>query len=130
MRRTEFAALVRAGIERIPAKFRPYLDDIAVVIEGEPTPARKRAAGVPPRDELLGVYEGTPHTQRAGLPYRLPDKITLFQGPLERVCHGAAECLRDEVAHTVWHELAHALGLPEGRVRHLERRRRARPSRG
>lgn len=124
MTRRSFLRLVREGMEQIPVRFQRYLNDVAVVVEQEPTSAQKRSAGVAVRDELLGLYEGTPHTARPGLPYRLPDKITLFQVPLERICRGERTCIRDEVAHTVWHELAHALGMAEHRVRTAERRRR------
>lgn len=126
MTRSAFEQLVTEGIERVPARFRAYLDEIAIVVETEATREQKRAAGVAQRDELLGLYEGIPHTQRAGMPHRLPDVMTLFHGPLERVSGGNPERVREEVAHTVWHELAHALGMPEGRVRRAERRRRSR----
>jgi len=121
-----FDRLVRDGIARIPEQFRRYLRDTAVVVKREPSPRKKRDAGVPPESELLGLYEGTPRTERAYLPYRLPDKITIFQGPMERTSGEDPERIREEVAHTVWHELAHALGMGEHRVRRAERKRRSR----
>lgn len=123
MTRRVFVGLVRQGTTRIPDEFRSYLNEIAIVVEREPTAAQKRAAEVSASDDLFGLYEGTPRTERAYLPYRLPEKITIFQGALERYCGGDRECLRSEVAHTVWHELAHALGIPEERVRELEHER-------
>lgn len=123
MTRADFERLVHEGIERIPAQFRRHLDEVAVVVEREPSLRKKREAVIPRTAELLGLYEGTPRTERAYLPYRLPEKITLFQGPIERMCGNNAECIREQVAHTVWHELAHALGMSERRIRALERKR-------
>ncbi len=125
MTRAAFERLVQEGAERIPAQFRKHLDEIPVIVEGEPTRAQRRAARVGRGTGLLGLYVGTPHTKRAGLPYRLPDTVTLFQGPIERACGGNAERIREEVAHTLWHELAHALGMDEHRVRRAERTRRS-----
>lgn len=69
------------------------------------------------------VHEGT---QRIPAPFQkhLGDvALTIFQRPLERFCGQDPECIREEVAHTVWHELAHALGMLEGSLRKLERQR-------
>lgn len=123
MTRGVFERLVHEGAQRIPAPFRKHLDDVALIVENEPTREQMRGAGVSPGAELFGLYHGTPRTERAYLPYRLPDIITIFQRPLERFCEGDPECIREEVAHTVWHELAHALGMSERQVRTFERRR-------
>lgn len=126
MTRKDFERLVHEGAERIPEEFRPHLKAAALLVADEPTAEQKRSAGLPPGAELFGLYHGTPRTERAYLLYRLPDTITIFQRPLERFCGGDPACIREEVAHTVWHELAHALGMSEGRVRHVERGRRLR----
>lgn len=123
MTRSAFERLVQDGVERIPEKFRGHLEGIALVVEGEPTAEQRRSCGMPRGEELLGFYEGTPGTERMFLPYRLPDKITLFQGPLERACAGEACCIQEQVAHTVWHELAHAFGTKEDRLEELEAQR-------
>lgn len=120
MKRPAFEALVTEACARIPEAFRGYLHESALVIEREPTDAQKQSAGLAPDEELFGLYEGTPRTERAYLPYRLPDKITIFQGPLERACGDDLEEMKEEVAQTVWHELAHALGIQEERIEQLE----------
>lgn len=128
MRRAAFEECVEAGIARIPERFRAHLRDIAVVIERAPSSRQQRLARIPKGTLLLGLYQGTPRTERQYLPFRYPDKITLFQRSFEVLCGGDEACIREETAHTVWHELAHALGIPEMRVRALERKRR-RPTR-
>ncbi|MDP3685403.1 MAG: metallopeptidase family protein [bacterium] len=120
MKRSAFEQLVREGVQRIPDAFRGYVRDVAVVIEDEPTDHQRQALGLGERGELFGLYEGTPRTERAYLPYRLPDKITIFQGSMERATGDNPERIREEVAYTVWHELAHALGFSEARIKQLE----------
>jgi predicted Zn-dependent protease with MMP-like domain len=121
--REAFEDVVAEGIERIPENFRRHLKDIAVVVEDRSTAAQQRRVRARHGAILLGLYEGTPRTERQYLPFVYPEKITLFQTSFEQICGDDVECIREEVAHTVWHELAHALGIPERRVRELERKR-------
>ena len=101
------------ALRRIPARFRKRLDNIAIVVEMEP-----------PRPGLLGLYHGRPLTRRSvGDSFAMPDQITIYQGPHERMAH-SAEDLEEMVADTVWHEIAHYFGMDEARVRQAERRRR------
>ena len=55
----------------------------------------------------------------------MPDKITIFQGPHERLAR-SDEDLPRLVADTVWHEVAHYFGMDELQVRAAERKRRVR----
>ena len=108
-----FEEAVADALDTIPASLTEAMDNVVVLIEPEP-----------PSDapELLGVYDGTPLTERgdwwaAGA---LPDRITIFQGPLERMCESADE-LREEIAIAVEHEVAHHFGLDdEHRLARLE----------
>lgn len=127
--RETFEELVEDGMKRIPEQFRRYLRDIAVVVEDEPSSAQRNVARLQKGSDLLGLYEGTPRTERQYLPFRYPEKITIFQRPFERLCGGNADCIREEVASTVWHELAHALGFSERQIRQHERKRGARHAR-
>jgi predicted Zn-dependent protease with MMP-like domain len=75
--------------------------------------------GLRPGQTLFGLYEGVPQTQRTshyGLV--LPDKITIFQGPIERL-HRSPEAIREQVRRTVIHELAHHFGISDERLREL-----------
>lgn len=111
----EFGQLVNAGIEAIPRKFLDLLDNVAVTIEQEPSPAQ---------GNLLGLYEGVPLIKR-GTNYTavLPDKITIFRGPILRLAVTPAR-IKQMVKDTVWHEIAHHFGMDEQEVRNAERKRR------
>jgi len=108
----EFDRVVERALRRIPARFRKRLENISIVVEREP-----------PRPGLLGLYHGVPLTERTTNDgFRMPDQITIYQGPHERMARTRAE-LEKIVADTVWHEIAHYFGMDEARVRRAERRR-------
>ncbi len=107
----EFAVAVGDALDLIPDELAKLMTNVAVLIEPEPAP------GEP---ELLGLYEGTPLTERdswwdAG---SLPDRITIYQGPLQRYCRDREELL-DEIAVTVVHEVAHHFGVDDARLHEL-----------
>jgi predicted Zn-dependent protease with MMP-like domain len=119
----EFDRLVAAAYARIPARFRKRLKNIALVVEPEPTPAHLARGRTPRGSTLLGLYEGRPLTRRSVFePFAMPDRITIFQGPHERLA-GSPEHLARLVEDTVWHEVAHYFGMNELQVRAAERRR-------
>lgn len=108
----EFDQLVERALRRIPARFRSRIENVAIVVEQEP-----------PRPGLLGLYQGVPLTNRGvSDSFRMPDKITIYQGPHERMSRSLEE-LEQMVADTVWHEIAHYFGMDEARVRRAERKR-------
>jgi predicted Zn-dependent protease with MMP-like domain len=108
----EFDTLVEKAVRAIPPRFRRRLDNVAFVVEQEP-----------PRPYLLGLYEGRPLTRRSvSDAFTLPDRITIFQGPHERLACDRLH-LEKLLRDTVWHEVAHYFGLDERRVRLAERRR-------
>ena len=88
------------------------MSNVAVLVEDEPP------AGMP----LLGLYEGVPLTRR-GSSYGgvLPDKITIYRGPLERRYAQTADELRSAIQHVVLHEVAHHFGISDERLRELDR---------
>ena len=120
----EFDRLVEAAYARIPARFRKRLKNIALVVEPEPSPAQLARGRVGRGSTLLGLYEGRPLTHRSVFePFAMPDRITIFQGPHERMARNP-DHLAQLVEDTVWHEVAHYFGLDEPTVRAAERRRR------
>lgn len=109
----EFEILVENALRRIPLRFRRRMKNVAIVIEKEP-----------PRPGLLGLYQGQPLTERSVFDgFTMPDKITIFQGPHERLSRTQTE-LEQMVFDTVWHEIAHYFGMDEPQVRRAERRRK------
>ena len=122
----EFDKLVQGAYGRIPSRFRGRLKNVAMLVEAEPSAAQLAEAGVGPGGTLLGLYQGRPLTQRSVFEsFAMPDRITIFQGPHERLAHGEAH-LKRMVEDTVWHEVAHYFGMNELQVRAAERKRRRR----
>lgn len=123
--REKFEEFVSQGIDAIPERFLRELENVAVVIEDAPTREQLSTLGIGDHEFLFGLYEGVSALDGGHYHRGMPDKITLFQYEIE----DAAE-REDEVAEivkdTVWHELAHHLGLDEHEVRAAERRRATR----
>ncbi|HIC88517.1 MAG TPA: metallopeptidase family protein [Anaerolineae bacterium] len=119
MNRERFEVLVAEAIESLPPDILSYMDNVAVTVEWWPSPAALRRAGVSRRGTLFGLYEGVPLTQR-GTYYGLvpPDKITIYQGPLEQV-YRTPDTLREAVRRVVIHEIAHHFGISDERLREL-----------
>ena len=128
MTRRAFEALVVDGLNAIPEKFLRRLDNVAVVVEDEPTPAQRRKMRLRSDMTLFGLYEGVPQVARGSNYYWvLPDKITIFMLPILAAARDPEEA-KAMVRDTVWHEIAHHFGMDEHRVRRAEQNRRTRRS--
>jgi predicted Zn-dependent protease with MMP-like domain len=107
----EFDAIVEEALDDVPPELMAMLDNVVFLVEEEP-----------PADDpdLLGIYEGTPLTERGDWwgQGSLPDRITLFRGPLTRMCEDTDD-LRDEITVTVVHEIAHHFGIEEEALHEL-----------
>ena len=114
--REEFEALVEQAIEQLPEQFKEALDNVAVMVEEEPSDEDLEGVGIDPddpeRDELFGLYQGTPITERDSFYSALPDRVLIYRGPILRECESRREVLR-EIRDTVQHELGHYFGLEE-----------------
>lgn len=124
MEKAIFEKLVGEGIELIPKKFLAKLENVAVVVEEEPSSEQTAKLKIGKGYLLFGLYEGVPQTKR-GPHYgmTLPDKITIFQKPIEQAAR-SDEKIREIVKNTVWHEIAHHFGSDEKRVKDAEIKRR------
>jgi predicted Zn-dependent protease with MMP-like domain len=114
-----FEELVERALDELPAEFGRLLEGVAIVIAEVPTPEQTRLAGLPDGEWLYGLYEGVPPTVWGADMIPLPNKITLFQVPLE-TDFPHPDDLADEVRITVIHELAHHAGIDEARLRELD----------
>ena len=118
--RPEFERLAGEAVGLIPARFRRAMQNLVLIVEDEPAGALLEEMGITPPDSLYGLYSGTPLTERTwGDGNRLPDRITLYQRPIEEDA-GAAEDVRVIIAETLVHEVGHYFGLSEEEIEHIE----------
>lgn len=120
MKKAEFERLVADALASIPRRFREALHNIAIVVEDEPAPDLLADMEVEPPDTLLGLYQGTPLTERGwDSGNRLPDRILIFQGPHEREAEDEDD-LADAIAETLIHEIGHYFGMSEEEIEDIE----------
>jgi predicted Zn-dependent protease with MMP-like domain len=117
----EFEKIVSEGIDAIPPMYQARLQNVAFLVEDNPTPQQRTNLNLHPAQTLLGLYEGLPLPQRGGMTKMLPDKITLFKSPLLAASQDI-EDLKKQVKHTIWHEVAHYYGLNHDRIYEIERK--------
>ena len=135
MKKNNFEQLIREVISALPEHGRKAMDNVAFTVERE---ARRPSAssgqnknakeiGIQMNEVLLGLYEGVPKTKR-GVNYFgvLPDKITIFQQPIEELAGRDEKKLKKLIYEVVWHEVGHHLGLDEQEIRALETKKRKR----
>jgi predicted Zn-dependent protease with MMP-like domain len=119
MRRRRFEALVLEALDSLPPDLRRLMNNVEVVVEDWPTDEELERAGAAPDETLFGLYIGVPLTERtSGYNLALPDKIIIFQGPLEEWRQRYDE-LVEEVRTTVIHEVAHHFGISDERLEEL-----------
>ena len=116
-----FAGLVADALDSLPRMFIERLENVEVLIEDWPRPQDLEEVGMESRDRtsLLGLYHGVPLTRRTTFYSALPDTITIYQKPIERVAGQDAESIREQVRHTVIHEIAHYYGISDDRLDEL-----------
>lgn len=114
MKREEFENVVEEALDGLPSEFADNLNNIEIVIDDLPDPSMQKSNMI-----LLGLYQGVPLDKRthyyAGV---LPDKITLYQKNIERICKDEAEMI-DQIKRTLLHELGHYFGINDKRLREL-----------
>jgi predicted Zn-dependent protease with MMP-like domain len=116
-----FANLVTEAVESLPDEFLARLENVQIDVEEWPSRADLEAARIRPGDRyrLLGLYHGVPLTRRHSEYVALPDRITIFQKPIEAVVGEDEERIREQVRHTVVHEIAHYYGIDDERLDEL-----------
>jgi predicted Zn-dependent protease with MMP-like domain len=109
----EFGKLVDAAMAEIPPPLQRYLENVIVEVEAMPSGEDLAEVGIDDPTELLGLYHGTPLTER-GVEFAgaLPDRITIYQRNIEQICRSRREIV-EEIRTTVLHEIGHHFGLGE-----------------
>lgn len=115
----EFQQLIDQALGELPGEHVKNIKNIAILYETEPTPEQRAKTNLQPFQTLLGLYEGLPLSRRQGMEHMYPDKITLFKGPLTRKA-ADLPALKEDIKHTLWHEIAHYYGLNHERIHELE----------
>ena len=112
-----FYEMVERALEGLPPELSALLDNVAIVVDERPNFSTPLVVE-DPENTLYGLYEGVPLTERGwGYSGVLPDKITIFRGPLERDFE--PDELEEQVRITVVHEIAHYFGFDEDRLEEL-----------
>jgi predicted Zn-dependent protease with MMP-like domain len=108
----DFETVIQETLDSLPRDLRDRISNVEILVEDEP----------PPGQRLLGLYQGVPLTRR-GINYSgaLPDKITIYRGPLERLYGSDAELLTSQIRRVVLHEVAHHFGISDERLVELDR---------
>lgn len=115
----QFADFIDDAIETLPEDHRNAIQNVAVVYADEPTEDQCVQLELRNDQTLFGLYEGVPLARRNGVTSFGPDKITIFKWPMEAVSESEKE-LKEQVRHTVWHEVAHYFGLNHQQIHELE----------
>ena len=115
----QFDELVTQGIDAIPDLYQRHLNNVAFIVEDDPSEEQRHMLKLACNQTLLGLYEGTPLPMRGGSTKLLPDKITIFKNPILGMSKDL-ESAREQVKHTIWHEVAHYYGLDHIRIHELD----------
>lgn len=115
----EFEQLIGKALDSLPKEHMKAVENVAIVYADEPTPEQREELLLRHDQTLFGLYEGVPLAARQGITSYGSDKITIFKNPMEAACNTIAE-LKEQVRHTVWHELAHYFGLNHAQIHKLE----------
>lgn len=120
MQRQRFEDLVIKAIEELPSDFQSRLENVDVLVEDWPSHEQLSRLGLRHKTELLGLYEGVPQTERGrGYNLVLPDKITIFQKPIETRSQ-SDRAIEREIGEVVRHEIAHHFGIGDETLRRIE----------
>jgi predicted Zn-dependent protease with MMP-like domain len=112
MDRAKFETLVNQAVDQLPAEFKEKLQNVAILVEAAPSAAQLDEMEIPPDETLFGLYEGTPLTERGFESPLYPDRIWIFQQPIEDECETDEEIM-EEIQITIVHEIAHFFGMDD-----------------
>ena len=110
--RRQFERLVLRAFEELPPGMEGAIENVAILVEDRPSEDDIFMSGLGGQEDLFGLYTGVPLPERGGALPPLPDRITLFQRPIESACASMEDVVR-EIRVTLLHELGHYLGMDE-----------------
>jgi predicted Zn-dependent protease with MMP-like domain len=120
----EFELLIIRAYERLPLNVKDKIKNVAFLAEEDIRIRHYGEKNIKFNGMLLGLYEGIPRTKRdEGYSNVLPDKITIFKNPIEHICEGDQEKMKEMVYQVLWHEVGHYFGFNEEGIRRLEHKR-------
>ena len=114
------------GVTALPVTYRERIQNVAILLEDEPTEEVRMREELGEGETLLGLYHGIPLSLRGegyGVGATLPDTITLYKNPILEEAHETDGDVSRVVRETIWHEFGHYFGLEEDEVRHREQQR-------
>ncbi len=114
-----FQTLINDALVSLPSVQAQSINNVAILYEYEPTPEQRTRLKLRNDQTLFGLYEGVPLPNRLGQTRILPDKITIFKGPLTRASANLNQ-LKENIRHTLWHEIGHYYGLDHDKIHELE----------
>jgi predicted Zn-dependent protease with MMP-like domain len=103
----------------LPKTHIDKLKNVALLLEDDVSEETRQNVGLHPNQTLLGLYNGVPLARRQGMAPVLPDTITLYKRPILASVH-TMEGLKEQIRHTLWHEIAHYYGLDHPQIHELE----------
>jgi predicted Zn-dependent protease with MMP-like domain len=116
----EFDTLTSEALAELPKTHMDAVKNVAIVYADDPTPQQREELRLRNDQTLFGLYQGVPLARRQGVTSYPPDKITIFKNPL---CASVDDIpgLKEQIRHTLWHEIAHYFGLDHQQIHELER---------
>ena len=119
VRDEEFQERINEAMKSLPEEHVKRLENVAILYEHDPSPEQREKLKLRNDQTLFGLYEGVPLSQRQGTTRLLPDKITIFMNPICASVNTLPE-LKEQIRHTLWHEIAHYYGLNHADIATLE----------
>jgi predicted Zn-dependent protease with MMP-like domain len=115
----QFQELINVALTELPGEHVTSIKNIAILFDQLPSQEQRQRLKLRDNQTLLGLYEGVPLTQRQGMNTALPDRITLYKIPIcSRV--DSLPRLKEQIKHTLWHEIGHYYGLNHDDIARLE----------